>query len=90
MNQKAFSITLFGRVQQVGFRYFVYRLAAELGVNGFVRNEPNAAVYIEVEGDECTIDVFIEHCKMGPAHANVTKCLVNPMPVQGFNGFAVR
>ena len=89
MNQKAFSITLFGRVQQVGFRYFVQRLANELGVNGFVRNEPNAAVYIEAEGDEGIIDVFIEHCKMGPSHSKVTKSFVNPKPVQGFKGFTV-
>ncbi|MDD2550213.1 MAG: acylphosphatase [Bacteroidales bacterium] len=90
MNQKAVSITLFGRVQRVGFRYFVYRLAAELGINGFVRNEPGVGVYIEAEGEAHTLDVFIEHCKTGPPHADVTKCIVNPMPVQDFNGFVVR
>lgn len=90
MNQKAVSITLFGRVQQVGFRYFVYKLANEFEINGFVRNEPGVSVYIEAEGESHTLDVFVEHCKMGPSHARVTKCLVNPMPIQNFKGFVIR
>lgn len=77
MEIKGVSIALYGRVQQVGFRYFVYRLAAELGVSGFVRNEPNASVYIEAEADAHTIDIFVEQCKMGSPHSEVTKCFVN-------------
>lgn len=90
MERKAVSITLYGHVQQVGFRYFVYRLAAELGVSGFVRNEPNTGVYIEAQAEAHTLDVFIEHCKMGPPHSEVTKCFVNSTPVQGFKGFSIR
>lgn len=84
------SITLYGRVQHVGFRYYVNRLAIELGVNGFVRNEPSAAVYIEAEADVHIVDIFVEHCKMGPPHSTVTKCLVNSMPIQNFEGFSIR
>ena len=90
MKRKAVSITLYGHVQQVGFRYFVYRLAEELGVSGFVRNEPNTGVYIEAEAEPHTLDVFVEHCKKGSPHSEVTKFFVNPMPVQGFNGFSIR
>ncbi len=90
MKRKAVSITLYGHVQQVGFRYFVYRLAEELGVSGFVRNEPNTSVYIEAEAEPHTLDVFLEHCKKGPPHADVTKYFVNSMPVQDFKGFVIR
>lgn len=45
-------IIIEGEVQGVGFRPFVYRLARELGVGGFVRNE-GAGLVIEAEGEAC-------------------------------------
>ncbi|MFG0248082.1 MAG: carbamoyltransferase HypF [Phycisphaeraceae bacterium JB051] len=39
-----------GQVQGVGFRPFVFRLASDLGLSGFVRNEPQG-VWVEVQGD---------------------------------------
>jgi acylphosphatase len=90
MDTKAVCIILFGKVQQVGFRYFVFKLASEVGVNGFVKNMPDGSVYVEAEGDPHTVDVFVTHCKMGPPHSNVTKFIVNPLPVQYFKEFTIR
>src|SRR5512143_1247830 len=42
-------LTIHGAVQGVGFRPFVYRLATELGLGGWVRNSPHGVV-LEVEG----------------------------------------
>ncbi len=90
MKAKAVSITLKGRVQQVGFRYFVYRLAAELNVMGFVKNLPNGNVYIEAEADDHIIEVFVAHCQMGPPSSRVDDMKVNGIPFQGFTGFSIR
>jgi hydrogenase maturation protein HypF len=47
-----------GAVQGVGFRPFVYRLATELGLAGWVINSPQGAV-IEIEGDSDRIAAFL-------------------------------
>jgi len=90
MNTKTISINLKGRVQQVGFRYFVFKLAMEVGVKGFVKNLPDRSVYVEAEGDEHVIEVFTHHCKIGPPHSNVTSFLVNVIPYQGFKEFTIK
>jgi hydrogenase maturation protein HypF len=48
-----------GIVQGVGFRPFVYRLATELGLTGFVGND-GLGVILEVEGDSAQLDSFVE------------------------------
>src|SRR4051794_41808908 len=47
-----------GTVQGVGFRPFVYRLAAELELAGFVRNDERG-VLVEVEGGETAVEGFL-------------------------------
>lgn len=50
-------LTVRGAVQGVGFRPFVYRLAEELALDGWVRNS-TLGVFIEVEGRRPVLDVF--------------------------------
>lgn len=90
MRTRCVSIKFFGRVQNVGFRYFVYKHAAEWGVKGFVKNLPDGSVYVEAEGDGDLIDLFINHCKAGPTHSYVSKVLLNEIPCQSFTDFTIR
>lgn len=46
-------LKVFGLVQGVGFRPYVYRLATALNLSGFIRNDPYG-VHIEIQGTECT------------------------------------
>ncbi len=51
-------VSIKGAVQGVGFRPFVYRLAKELGLRGFVIND-SRGVYIEVEGERRVLEEFL-------------------------------
>ncbi len=51
-------LTVRGAVQGVGFRPFVFRLAAELGLAGWVNNSPQG-VFIEVEGPRAELEKFL-------------------------------
>jgi len=48
-----------GAVQGVGFRPFIYRLAVEYGLGGFVLNDPDG-VLVEVEGDPAGVKAFLQ------------------------------
>ncbi len=58
MIQRA-EIIIRGAVQGIGFRPFIYRLASEMNLKGYVNNT-TAGVYIEAEGEEEIIKVFTD------------------------------
>jgi acylphosphatase len=89
MKLNAKRILLYGKVQQVGFRHYVYRLACELRVNGFVKNMPDGSVFIEAECEEHTMDIFIEHCKKGSPYSNVNKCETNQSEIKNYTDFRI-
>lgn len=84
------NIRVTGKVQGVFFRASTEDKAAELGISGFVRNEPDGTVYIEAEGEEEPMSRFVEWCRQGPRHARVDACIVDPGNVEGYRGFSVR
>ena len=59
---------IYGRVQGVNFRSLARREAQALGLSGFVRNEPDGTLIIEVEGHRESVDSFVGWAKRGPSH----------------------
>jgi len=82
-------ITISGRVQGVGFRYFLLHQARKLDIKGFAKNLPDGSVYVEAEGSREMLDVFIEFCKTGPMRARVDKFELQNCPKQGFKEFRI-
>jgi acylphosphatase len=64
--KKCFRARVEGRVQGVGFRYFVARKAESLGVFGWVRNRWDGSVEIEAEGDEVALQQLTHWVRRGP------------------------
>ncbi len=64
-------ITVAGRVQGVGFRYFVMRNAEELGVTGWTKNLPTGEVFIIAEGRRDVLEELYARLQCGPSSARV-------------------
>ncbi len=86
MKIQARQITVHGRVQGVGFRYFVQHVGNRLGLSGNVRNCPDSTVEIVVEGDARRIKDFIKQVGKGPSLAWVQRVDVVDIPVRGTYG----
>jgi acylphosphatase len=60
-----------GRVQGVGFRWFVVRLAERLDLAGLVRNLPDGAVEVMAEGGTASLAELEQALRQGPRMARV-------------------
>lgn len=60
-----------GRVQGVGFRWFVMREAGRLGLEGYVRNLPDGTVEVVARGAEQAMDELEQILARGPATARI-------------------
>jgi acylphosphatase len=60
-----------GRVQGVGYRWFVQKTATKFGIKGYVRNLPDGTVEIEAEGEQESLAIFIIELKKGPLGSHV-------------------
>ena len=73
-------ITILGRVQGVGYRWYVREAATRFGVTGWTSNLPDGSVRIEAGGLRAAIDAFIAALRQGPPHAHVMDVRVEARP----------
>jgi hydrogenase maturation protein HypF len=78
-----------GAVQGVGFRPFVYRLASELGLAGWVRND-HRGVHIEVEGSLPRLERFREEIRRrNPPRARIESTSETWLESAGYRRFEI-
>lgn len=79
-----------GIVQGVGFRPFVYNLANDLGIRGFILNT-SSGVTIEVEGDETVLDEFLGSMRSHPPPlARIQDLTASALEPLGSDAFEIR
>ena len=64
-------IVITGKVQGVGFRYWLYQIANEKNVYGWVKNINTNEVEAVFLGEEKKVDEIIKLCRKGPTSSNV-------------------
>lgn len=80
-----------GRVQGVGFRWSTLQVAHKLGVSGWVQNQFDGTVKIEVQGPADLVHQFIAIIKKGPtSYARVDRCQISDGQLKHYGSFTVR
>ena len=70
---RRYEVTVHGRVQGVGFRWFVRSVAERLGLVGWVANDPSGSVRVVAEGDRASLDELVRLLREGPSGAKVQR-----------------
>jgi acylphosphatase len=86
-----YEIFVDGRVQGVGFRYFVINKATGLHLTGTVRNCSDGKVMVVAEGDATDLETLVDYLRMGPPMARVRSVSVSRSPFTGsYKDFNIR
>jgi acylphosphatase len=77
-------------VQGVYFRVSAKQKALNLGVRGFVQNDSDGTVSVEVEGEPNAVEQMVSWCKKGPGLARVKAIEVTELPARNFVSFDIK
>lgn len=64
---------VYGQVQAVGFRHFAKKVADKNGIVGYVRNEYDGTVVLEIQGEERVLNTFFEEVERESFHIEITR-----------------
>lgn len=80
-----------GRVQGVGFRYSVKRIASGFEVTGWVKNLPDGRVELQASSlEEEELDAFLEDIQNSSLGGNIKEVETHDIaPLQGLRGFSI-
>jgi acylphosphatase len=91
VSEERLDATVHGRVQGVGFRYFVIHRAMDLDLTGWVANERDGSVRCVAEGPRPALERLLEALEAGPVGALVDRVTSAWGPATGgFSSFDVR
>ena len=91
MSEKALRIIVQGVVQGVGFRYFVFSQATQMGLTGWTKNLPDGSVEVLACGNPGLLEQFVKELKIGPRHAHVSSVDTEQVaPEEQFGSFEIK
>lgn len=88
-NNTRVEIKVIGQVQGVFFRASAKKEADQLGISGFITNEPDGSVTVQAEGSNSAISQFLDWCRVGSPSAKVRDLRMKEIPVKHDKSFEV-
>ena len=70
-------LVISGKVQGVGFRYWMQNLAINNNISGWVKNRSSGGVEALIIGQEKEVQKLIKQCKIGPSSATIQNIQIN-------------
>jgi len=90
MSKKRLRAVIQGRVQGVGFRYWVAEQASHLKLVGTCRNLRNGDVEVVAEGEQGALEALVAFLHQGPRMAHIDNVIVVWQPPTGeFTTFSI-
>jgi len=87
--KKNLKITIVGKVQHVGFRFYAMQAAYKYLISGVICNSEHDKVIIEAEGEEEDLDRFVQWCKRGSPGSKVIDFKIEECQLKDYSGFNV-
>lgn len=88
LKKASVKIIVSGRVQGVGYRYFIARFCVEHGITGYAKNLWSGKVEIIAESRPEFLEELIQKAKEGPHHSHVSSCKVEWLEFENkYNNF---
>ena len=69
-------VIIIGKVQGVGFRYWLYEKAIKKNIRGWVKNKITGEVEALLIGNDKDVNEVIKQCEKGPYSSNVTQVII--------------
>ena len=85
-----FEISVYGRVQGVGFRYAARNQARSLNLKGWIKNLPEGSVHTIIQGKTADCHAFIQWCRNGPGYSWVERLEITEQKPEPMPPFQVR
>ena len=83
------NINVYGKVNNVGFRFLTMQYALKIGVTGFIMNAENGKLIIEAEGSKDAVDRFVKWCRNGPPGSFISQISIEKAALKNFTTFDI-
>lgn len=90
MNMICKKIKVTGQVQGVFFRAFTQKVAQDLNITGFVKNENDGSVFVFACGTEENLSQLIKQLHQGPQAAHVTNVVAETTDTESYHDFMIK
>jgi len=88
-NHIRIDLIISGKVQGVGYRYFIKKKAESLGIQGYVRNKKDGSVLLAAQGEKNDIDSIIDWCYRGSPYSIVKSVKKISKPIENLRKFHI-